>query len=184
VIVDEGTGRVMDGRKWQDGLHQAIEAKELVPITAATGEAARITVQSFFRLYVHLAGMTGTGTQAAGELKKTYRIKVTSIPTNKPCIRRGLPPRFFTTQEAKRNAIVDAIHELTGRGRAVLVGTPSVEASEALGLLLKDRLIKHQILNCAIPRTGSWDRLRSRSRRTRDDRHQYGRSWNGHPAGR
>ena len=147
VIVDEGTGRVMDGRKWQDGLHQAIEAKELVPITAATGEAARITVQSFFRLYVHLAGMTGTGTQAASELRKTYRIKVTTIPTNKPCIRRGLPPRFFTTQEAKRNAIVDTIHELTSRGRSVLVGTPSVEASEALGLLLKDRLIKHQILN-------------------------------------
>ena len=147
VIVDEGTGRVMDGRKWQDGLHQAIEAKEMVPITAATGEAARITVQSFFRQYTHLAGMTGTAIQAAGELRRTYRLKVTRIPTNRPCIRRGLPPRFFTTQDAKRNAIVDTIQELRAAGRSILVGTPSVEASEALGLLLKDRLVPHQILN-------------------------------------
>ncbi len=147
VIVDEGTGRVMDGRKWQDGLHQAIEAKEMVPITAATGEAARITVQSFFRQYTHLAGMTGTAVQAASELRRTYRLKVTRIPTNRPCIRRGLNPRFFTTQDAKRNAIVDTIQELRLAGRSILVGTPSVEASEALGLLLKDRLVPHQILN-------------------------------------
>lgn len=147
VIVDEGTGRVMDGRKWQDGLHQAIEAKELVPITAATGEAARITVQSFFRQYTHLAGMTGTGVQAAGELRKTYRLKVTRISTNKPCIRKGLSPRFFLTQDAKREAIVEQIQLLTRAGRSILVGTPSVEASEALGLLLKDRRIAHQILN-------------------------------------
>jgi len=147
VIVDEGTGRVMDGRKWQDGLHQAIEAKELVPITAATGEAARITVQSFFRQYTHLAGMTGTALQASGELRKTYRLKVTRIPTNKPCIRHGMTPRFFKSQDAKRDAIVEQIQELTRAGRAILVGTPSVEASEALGLLLKDRKISHQILN-------------------------------------
>jgi len=147
VIVDEGTGRVMDGRKWQDGLHQAIEAKEMVPITAATGEAARITVQSFFRQYTHLAGMTGTALQAASELRRTYRLKVTRIPTNRPCIRYGMPPRFFTTQDAKRNAIVDTIQELRAAGRSILVGTPSVEASEALGLLLKDRLIPHLILN-------------------------------------
>lgn len=147
VIVDEGTGRVMDGRKWQDGLHQAIEAKEMVPITAATGEAARITVQSFFRQYTHLAGMTGTAIQAASELRRTYRLKVTRIPTNRPCIRHGMPPRFFTTQDAKRNAIVDTIQELRAAGRSILVGTPSVEASEALGLLLKDRLVPHLILN-------------------------------------
>src|SRR5690606_4750918 len=104
VIVDEGTGRVMDGRKWQDGLHQAIEAKELVPITAATGEAARITVQSFFRQYANLSGMTGTALPAAAELRKTYKLKVTRIPTNRRCIRRGLPYRVFRTQEAKRAA--------------------------------------------------------------------------------
>jgi len=147
VIVDEGTGRVMDGRKWQDGLHQAIEAKELVPITAATGEAARITVQSFFRQYTHLAGMTGTGVIARGELKKTYRLKVTKIPTNKKCIRKEKPYRIFKTQDAKRDAIVGEVQQLIKAGRSILVGTPSVEASEALGLLLKDKQIPHQILN-------------------------------------
>ncbi len=147
VIVDEGTGRVMDGRKWQDGLHQAIEAKELVPITAATGEAARITVQSFFRQYTHLAGMTGTGIPARAELKKTYRLKVTKIPTNRKCIRRGKPYRIFKTQEAKRDAIVAEIQTLIKAGRSILVGTPSVDASEALGLLLKDKKVPHLILN-------------------------------------
>ncbi len=147
VIVDEGTGRVMDGRKWQDGLHQAIEAKELVPITAATGEAARITVQSFFRQYSHLAGMTGTATQAAGELRKTYRLKVTRIPTNRPCIRRGMTTRIFRTQEAKQQAIVSQIDDLAAQGRAILVGTPSVEASESLSAALALRRIDHQVLN-------------------------------------
>lgn len=147
VIVDEGTGRVMDGRKWQDGLHQAIEAKELVPITAATGEAARITVQSFFRQYSHLAGMTGTATQAAGELRKTYRLKVTRIPTNRPCIRRGMNTRIFRTQEAKQQAIVSQIDDLAAQGRAILVGTPSVEASESLSAALALRRIDHQVLN-------------------------------------
>ncbi|MEO1999255.1 MAG: translocase, partial [Planctomycetaceae bacterium] len=112
VIVDEGTGRLMDGRKWQDGLHQAVEAKELVPVTAATGQAARITVQNFFRRFAHLAGMTGTAVQARRELRKTYSISVTGIPTNKPCIRQGLEPLMFTSQEAKRRAIVGEIEEL------------------------------------------------------------------------
>ena len=147
VIVDEGTGRVMDGRKWQDGLHQAIESKELVPITAATGEAARITVQSFFRQYTHLAGMTGTGLPAAAELKKTYRLKVTKIPTNKKCIRHGKPYRIFKTQDSKRDAIVTEIQKLIKAGRSILVGTPSVDASEALGQLLKDKKVPHQVLN-------------------------------------
>ena len=147
VIVDEGTGRIMDGRKWQDGLHQAIEAKELIPITAATGEAARITVQSYFRQYSHLAGMTGTALPARGELKKTYRLKVTKIPTNKKCIRRGLTTRIFKTQEAKRDAIVEQIQKLIKAGRSILIGTPSVEASEALGQLLGDKRIPYQILN-------------------------------------
>ena len=147
VIVDEGTGRIMDGRKWQDGLHQAIEAKELVPITAATGEAARVTVQSYFRQYSHLAGMTGTALPARGELKKTYRLKVTKIPTNKKCIRKGLTTRVFKTQDAKRDAIVSEVQDKIKQGRPILIGTPSVEASEALGLLLKDKRISYQILN-------------------------------------
>ena len=146
-IVDESTGRIMDGRKWQDGLHQAIEAKELVPITAATGQAARITVQSFFRNYTHLGGMTGTATTAARELKKTYAIKVTKIPTNKACIRKGLPHRVFTTQEAKQKAIVEDIREKVQAGRSVLIGTPSVDASTALGVALNAAGIDHQVLN-------------------------------------
>lgn len=146
-IVDEGTGRVMDGRKWQDGLHQAIEAKELVPVTAASGEAARITVQSYFRLYTHLSGMTGTAIQSAREIKRTYGLIVTPIPTNKPCIRVGWPTRCFATMEAKRAAILNSILELIGAGRAVLVGTPSVEASEALGKLLTDKGVEFDILN-------------------------------------
>jgi preprotein translocase subunit SecA len=147
VIVDEGTGRIMDGRKWQDGLHQAIEAKELVPITAATGEAARVTVQSFFRQYTHLAGMTGTALPARGELRKIYKLKVTKIPTNKRCIRSGGPPRLFKTQQAKQEAVVAAVRECVNAGRAVLIGTPSVDASEALGELLRQEQISHRILN-------------------------------------
>ncbi len=147
VIVDESTGRQMEGRKWQDGLHQAVEAKELVPITAATGQAARVTVQSFFRQYVHLAGMTGTAALARRELKKTYDLHVSVIPTHRPCIRAGAEPRIFTTAEAKREAVADEILGLYESRRAVLVGTPSVEASEALGKLLEERQIAHQILN-------------------------------------
>ncbi len=147
VIVDEGTGRVMDGRKWQDGLHQAIEAKELVPITAATGEAARITVQSFFRQYTHLCGMTGTALPAAAELRRTYKISVTRIPTNRKCIRRGQPCRIFRTQDQKRDAIIEDVRGLIRSGRAVLVGTPSVEASEALSAALQAASIQHQVLN-------------------------------------
>ena len=90
VIVDESTGRIMDGRKWQDGLHQSIESKEQVPITATSGEAARVTIQSFFRRYSHLAGMSGTAVQAAAELKKIYGMNVAAIPTHRPCIRVGL----------------------------------------------------------------------------------------------
>jgi len=147
VIVDESTGRQMEGRKWQDGLHQAVEARELVPITAATGQAARVTVQSFFREYVHLAGMTGTAAQARRELRKTYHMHVSVIPTHRPCIRRGLSPRLFATMQAKREAVVAEILRLHAARRAVLVGTPSVEASEALGQLMTERKIPHQILN-------------------------------------
>ncbi len=147
AIVDEGTGRVLEGRKWQAGLHQAIEAKESVPITAETGEAARITVQTFFRRYENIAGMTGTGIQAAREFQNTYGLGVTTIPTHRPCIREGLSPRIFTTQDAKRKALVPEIVRLHQAGRAVLIGTPSVEASEILGKDLRARDIDCQILN-------------------------------------
>ncbi len=147
AIVDEGTGRVLDGRKWQAGLHQAIEAKESVPITAETGEAARITVQTFFRRYENIAGMTGTGIQAAREFQGTYGLGVTTIPTHRPCIREGLPPRIFVDHDAKRKALVPEIVRLHQAGRAVLIGTPSVEASEILGKDLRARDIDCQILN-------------------------------------
>lgn len=147
VIVDESTGRMMDGRKWQDGLHQSIEAQEHVPITAATGQAARITVQSFFQNYTHLAGMTGTAALAEKEIRKTYKVSVTPIPTNRPCIRVGVPPRLFKTMQAKRMAVVEEIEKIREKRCPVLVGTPSVEASEALGDLLAMKAIPHQILN-------------------------------------
>ena len=147
MIVDESTGRVMEGRKWQDGLHQAIEAKEMVPVTAASGEAARVTVQSYFRQYAYIAGMTGTAAQARREIRKTYQLSVSVIPTHRPCIRAGLPFRIFATAEAKRLAVVEDIERLIRQDRAILVGTPSVNASEALGELLKQRGITHQILN-------------------------------------
>jgi preprotein translocase subunit SecA len=147
VIVDESTGRIMDGRKWQDGLHQSIESKEKVPITATSGEAARVTIQSFFRRYSHLAGMSGTAVLAAAELKKIYGMSVAAIPTHRPCIRVGLSPRIYRTADDKRDAVVDQIAELVSNDRAVLVGTPSVEASEQLGARLKTLGIRHQILN-------------------------------------
>ena len=147
VIVDESTGRIMDGRKWQDGLHQSIEAKEQVPITATSGEAARVTIQSFFRRYTHLAGMSGTAVQAAAELRKIYGMSVAAIPTHRPCIRAGLAPRIYLNADDKREAVVEQIAELVSIDRAVLVGTPSVEASEALGARLKTLGIRHQILN-------------------------------------
>ena len=153
AIVDEGTGRVLEGRKWQAGLHQAIEAKESAPITAETGEAARITVQTFFRRYENIAGMTGTGIQAAREFQNTYGLGVTTIPTHRPCIREGLSPRIFTTQDAKRKALVPEIVRLHQSGRAVLIGTPSVEASEILGKDLRARDIDCQILNALFHET-------------------------------
>lgn len=147
TIVDEGTGRMMDGRKWQDGLHQAVEAKEHVTITAATGQAARVTVQSFFQNYLHVGGMTGTAWQVRGELWRTFRTRVTVIPTHRRCIRKGLATRVFRTQLDKMHAIVAEIERLRAAGRSILVGTPSVGRSEMLGGLLREKGIEHNILN-------------------------------------
>jgi preprotein translocase subunit SecA len=147
TIVDERTGRPQEGRKWQAGLHQAIEAKELVPLTDETAHGAAITVQTFFRRYEHLAGMTGTAVSARAEFRRTYRLAVTVIPTNRPCLRAACPTRIFTTQEAKRQAMVPEIERLVRNGRSVLIGTPSVHASEALGQALNERGLACQILN-------------------------------------
>jgi preprotein translocase subunit SecA len=147
AIVDESTGRQMEGRKWQDGLHQAMEAKEGVEITALTGAGAKVTIQTLFRKYEHLAGMTGTGASSRREFKRVYNRKVTVIPTHRRCIRRGRPPRVFATQAAKREAIVREVAQMVAAGRAVLIGTPSVSASEALALRLSQEGLTHRVLN-------------------------------------
>ncbi|MFN9371924.1 MAG: translocase [Planctomycetaceae bacterium] len=145
-IIDESTGRMMEGRKWQQGLHQAIEAKEQVPITNRTMSAAQVTVQRYFRQYRHLGGMTGTASSVRGEVHKTYKMKVSVIPTHRPCIRQGLPTRVFATWVDKAQAVVQEVERLVS-SRAVLIGTPSVAASEQLSQLLTERSIVHQLLN-------------------------------------
>jgi len=147
VIVDESTGRLMPGRKWQNGLHQAIEAKENLPITSPTTDAARITVQRFYQQYEHASGMTGTASNARREFRRTYRLGVKKVPTDKPCLRTKWPSRVFSTQEAKYAAIVESMQSLIEKGRSVLVGTPSVGASERLSAAMKERQIPHEILN-------------------------------------
>ena len=148
VIVDESTGRVADGRKWQSGLHQAIEAKAGVAITAGTQTMARITVQSYFRNYLQLAGLTGTAGQVAREFKKVYRLSVTPIPTRKPSRRSGGNAMVFQRFEDKAKAIaVETMRRLIA-GQAVLIGTPSVTASQKVSQTLAAFEIEHQVLNC------------------------------------
>jgi len=129
------------------GLHQAIEAKERIEVTARTLAAAQVTVQRFFRQYAFVGGMTGTAAAVRREVRRTYRMPVTVIPTHKPCIREPLPSRVFATWDAKGEAIVSEIEEMLDQGRSVLVGTPSIESSERLSLVLRNRSYPHQILN-------------------------------------
>jgi preprotein translocase subunit SecA len=147
AIVDEGTGRVMDGRQWQEGLHQAVEAKERVEVTPITASAARISIQTLFRQYPYLAGMSGTALPARRELSRAFKLHVRRIPTNRPCLRRGLPPRIFSTQAARRTAVAAEVRRLQEQGRAILIGTPSVDASEALSRELTAAGIEHAVLN-------------------------------------
>ncbi len=146
-IVDEQTGRVMEGRRYSDGLHQAIEAKENVKVEEATQTYATITLQNYFRMYHKLAGMTGTAETEAGEFWEIYKIDVVVIPTNEPIIRDDRQDKVFKTVREKFNAVVAEIQELTQQGRPVLVGTTSVEISELLSRMLKLRNIPHQVLN-------------------------------------
>ncbi|MEN9213772.1 MAG: preprotein translocase subunit SecA [Gloeomargarita sp. DG02_4_bins_56] len=147
VIVDEFTGRVMPGRRWSDGLHQAIEAKEGVPIEPETQTLATITYQNFFLLYPKLAGMTGTAKTEEAEFGKIYQLDVTTIPTNRPNVRKDLPDVVYKTETAKWLAIAEECAELHALGRPVLVGTTSVEKSELLSALLHERGIPHNLLN-------------------------------------
>ena len=146
-IIDESTGRPLDGRKWQDGLHQAIEAKEGVELSSETGGAATITVQGFFRQYRHLAGMSGTAIAATREFRKVYRLGVTAIPTHRPARRTALPPRIFQTLSGKYKALAREVCRLQSEQRAVLIGTPSVRASNLLGEVLGSLNIEACILN-------------------------------------
>ncbi len=146
-IVDEQTGRILEGRRYSDGLHQAIEAKERVKVEAATQTFATITLQNYFRMYHKLAGMTGTAETEAGEFWSIYKLDVVVIPTNRPVIRKDEEDLIYKTKREKYNAVIDKIDELTKAGRPVLVGTTSVEVSELLSRMLKMRGVKHNVLN-------------------------------------
>jgi preprotein translocase subunit SecA len=147
VIVDEFTGRLAEGRKWRDGIHQAVEAKQGVEVTVATGQAARITVQDFFLRYERLAGMTGTAMGSARELRKIYRCRVLPIPTNRPAIRQRLPGAVFGTADVRWEAVAEEVDKLHAEGRPILIGTRSIDKSELLAKLLDARGLTYQILN-------------------------------------
>jgi preprotein translocase subunit SecA len=147
IIVDEFTGRKMPGRRWSEGLHQAVEAKEGLRVQRESRTLATITFQNYFRLYDKLAGMTGTAMTEAEEFHKIYNLEVVAIPTNKPMIREDLPDLVFKNEAGKFNALIDEIEEMTKAGRPVLVGTVSVEKSEVLGTLMKRRGLRHEVLN-------------------------------------
>ncbi|MHC1705970.1 MAG: preprotein translocase subunit SecA [Bacteroidales bacterium] len=149
-IVDEQTGRILEGRRYSDGLHQAIEAKENVTVEAATQTYATITLQNYFRMYKKLAGMTGTAETEAGELWDIYKLDVVVIPTNRPVIRDDREDLVFKTKREKFNAVIDEVEDLTRKGRPVLVGTTSVENSELLSRMLTRKNIKHNVLNAKL----------------------------------
>ena len=150
MIVDEQTGRIMDGRRYSDGLHQAIEAKENVKIEAATQTFATITLQNYFRMYKKLSGMTGTAVTEAGELWEIYKLDVVEIPTNRPIVRDDREDLIYKTKREKYNAVIDEVTRLSNDGRPILIGTTSVEISEVLGKMLGIRKVPHNILNAKL----------------------------------
>ncbi|EJX05427.1 preprotein translocase subunit SecA [gut metagenome] len=149
-IVDEQTGRIMEGRRWSDGLHQAVEAKEHVKVEAATQTFATITLQNYFRMYHKLSGMTGTAITEAGEFWNIYKLDVVEIPTNRPIQRVDMNDRVYKTKREKYAAVIDEIEKMRAQGRPVLVGTTSVDVSELLSRMLDMRHIPHQVLNAKL----------------------------------
>tara|TARA_B100000676_G_scaffold55170_1_gene54264 strand:- start:8210 stop:10234 length:2025 start_codon:yes stop_codon:yes gene_type:complete len=147
VIVDESTGRIAEGRKWRDGIHQAVEAKENVEVSVPTGQAARITVQDFFLRYRHLAGMTGTARTSAREFRKVYKLSVVKVPTNRPSQRVRWNDKVFGTDNAKWDAIVEEVKEIHRQGRPILIGTRSIDKSNILSAKLHQAGIVHDVLN-------------------------------------
>ena len=150
MIVDESTGRIMDGRRYSDGLHQAIEAKENVKIEAATQTFATVTLQNYFRMYCKLSGMTGTAVTEAGELWEIYKLDVVEIPTNRPIQRDDREDKIYKTKREKYNAVIEEVTLLTEAGRPVLIGTTSVEISELLSRMLSIRSVRHNVLNAKL----------------------------------
>ena len=150
MIVDESTGRIMDGRRYSDGLHQAIEAKENVKIEAATQTFATVTLQNYFRMYRKLSGMTGTAVTEAGELWEIYKLDVVEIPTNRPMQRDDREDKIYKTKREKYNAVIEEVTLLTEAGRPVLIGTTSVEISELLSRMLSIRSVRHNVLNAKL----------------------------------
>ena len=179
-IVDEQTGRVLDGRRYSDGLHQAIEAKENVKVEDATQTYATITLQNYFRMYHKLAGMTGTAETEAGEFWNIYKLDVVVIPTNRDIIRKDAQDLVYKTKREKYNAVIEDIAKMVAAGRPVLVGTTSVEISELLSRMLKLRNIKHNVLNAKLHQKEADIVFGSRKIRNSYDRNKYGRSWYGY----
>ncbi len=147
VIIDENTGRPQPGRRFSDGLHQAIEAKEGVAIQGETQTYATITLQNYFRMYDKLAGMTGTAMTEANEFKEIYKLEVLAIPTHRDCQRNDADDEIYMTEREKYNAILKEIQEIHGKGRPILIGTESVEVSEKLSRILKQNKLEHTVLN-------------------------------------
>ncbi len=183
-IIDEFTGRTLEGRRWSDGLHQAVEAKERVAIKEENHTWATVTLQNYFRMYEKLSGMTGTAETEAGEFASTYGLPVVPIPTNKEMVRIDQPDLVFKTEEAKFNAVVDDIVERHERGQPMLIGTASVAKSELLSRLLDKRGIAAQRPQRQAALPGGRDRGPGRPARRRDRRHQHGRPWRRHHPGR
>ena len=183
VIVDEFTGRLAEGRKWRDGIHQAVEAKEGVEVTVPTGQAARITVQDFFLRYRHLAGMTGTALTSARELRKIYRRRVVRVPTNRPVNRERLPTRVFGTSEQKWEAVVEEVRQLHATGRPVLIGTRSIDKSELLSRLLDGGRDRAPGAQRQRDRRGGRDRGPGRAAGEGDRLDEHGRPRHRHQAG-
>ena len=185
VIVDEFTGRLMPGRRWSDGLHQAVEAKEKVKIERENQTLATITFQNYFRMYKKLSGMTGTAETEAAEFDKIYKLEVLAIPTNRPLIRVENPDVVYRTEREKFDAVVAGDRgAATQSGRPVLVGTISIEKSEHLSTLLKKRRHQARGAQRQVPRARGRDRGPGRPLRGRDHRHQHGRPRHRHHPGR
>ena len=184
IIIDEFTGRMMQGRRYSEGLHQALEAKEHVSVQPENQTLATITFQNYFRLYGKLAGMTGTAATEAEEFMDIYGLDVVEVPTNMDMIRNDEDDEVYRTAQEKYRAIIALIKEAQKLGQPMLVGTTSIEKSEILSELLKKDKVPHQVLNARYHEQEAQDHRPGRRPRLRDDRHQHGRPRHRHPARR